>query len=91
MIADAIMDASVRGSIVLDPFAGSGSTVIAADRVDRRCFAIEIDARFVDLIVRRFEHVTGKKVLHANGRSFEHLARQRGVALVKPTTNNGGT
>jgi DNA modification methylase len=46
---------------VYEPFAGSGTTLIAAETEDRSCFALEMDARFCDVIVRRWEHVTGRR------------------------------
>lgn len=65
LIADAILDATRRGGIVLDPFAGSGSTILAAERAGRRAFAMEIDPVYVDVAIRRFEAVTGKTAIHA--------------------------
>ncbi len=59
LVADAILDASARGGILLDPFAGSGTTLIAAERTGRRCCAMEIDPRYADVIVRRWEALTG--------------------------------
>ena len=53
MVADAILDCSVRGDIVLDSFVGSGTTVIAAERTGRRCYGIELDPRYVDTVIRR--------------------------------------
>jgi DNA modification methylase len=74
LIADAIMDCSARGDIVLDSFLGSGSTVIAAEKTGRRCFGIEIDPLYVDAVVRRWHAFTGKKAVHSlSGRSFEEL------------------
>lgn len=78
MCADAILDLTNRGEIVLDPFLGSGSTLIAAHRTGRRCFGIELDPLYVDVVVRRFATVYGKlAVLEATGESFEELARRR--------------
>jgi 16S rRNA G966 N2-methylase RsmD len=77
LIADAIMDCSARGDIVLDSFLGSGSTVIAAERTGRRCFGIEIDPLYVDVIIRRWQAFTGKQAVNSsNGCSFEELARE---------------
>jgi DNA modification methylase len=59
MIADAILDCSLRGDIVLDPFAGSGSTILAAERTGRLCRAIELDPAYVDVCLARFAQVTG--------------------------------
>jgi DNA modification methylase len=61
LVADAILDASARGDIILDPFAGSGTTLIAAERTGRRCFLMEIDPKHADTIVHRWEAFTGGK------------------------------
>ena len=65
MIADAILDCTQRGNIILDPFLGSGSTLLAAERVGRVCFGIEIDPLYVDLTFRRFQQWTGQEAVHA--------------------------
>jgi DNA modification methylase len=65
MVADAILDCSAPGEIVLDSFAGAGSTLIAAERVGRTCYALEIDPVYVDTIIRRWEKQTGNKAVHA--------------------------
>lgn len=59
LIADAILDASARGDIVLDPFLGSGSTIIAADRTGRRGYGVELDPLYVDAALDRFAAVLG--------------------------------
>jgi DNA modification methylase len=53
------------GAVCYEPFCGSGSQVIAAERLGRRCFALEIEPRFVDLAVKRWEGFTGKKAERA--------------------------
>jgi len=65
MIADAILDCSAPGDIVLDNFSGVGSTILAAERVRRTCYAIEIDPLYVDTAVRRWEKQTGRKAVLA--------------------------
>jgi DNA modification methylase len=78
MIADAIMDASQRGEIVLDSFLGSGTTLLAAEQTGRICYGIELDPSYVDLIVRRWESMTGKSAVHeASGLTFQALQTQR--------------
>ena len=78
LIADAIRDCSKRGGLVLDPFAGSGSTILAAERTGRRAAAMELDPRYVDTAVRRFQDVTGEPAIHAEtGLSFAETERQR--------------
>lgn len=65
LVADAILDCSARGDLVLDPFLGSGTTIIAAERTGRRCYGIEIDPLYVDTIIRRWQAFTGGVALHA--------------------------
>jgi DNA modification methylase len=80
LVADAIKDCSRRGEIVLDPFGGSGTTVIAADKTGRQARLIELDPAYCDQTLRRFEKLTGKKTrLAATGQSFEDVAEDRQV------------
>jgi len=72
MVADAILDCSSRGELVFDPFLGSGTTLIAAERVGRRCFGIEIDPAYVDTIIRRWQAFSGDVARHAvTGEAFD--------------------
>lgn len=83
LVADAILDCSIRGDIVLDGFLGSGSTVIAAERTGRRCYGLELDPRYVDTIVRRWQTYTGGNAyLSGTQRHFEAIAAEREVAYV---------
>lgn len=78
LIADAIHDCSKRGDVVLDPFGGSGSTLIAAHTTGRVARLIEYDPFYCDTIIRRFEAVTGKPAtLVGNGEGFETTAEAR--------------
>ena len=78
LVAEAIKDCSRRGEVVLDPFAGSGSTLIAAHKTGRRARIVEFDPAYCDQILRRFEQVTGKQaVLAATGQSFEVAMEER--------------
>jgi DNA modification methylase len=78
LVADAIKDCSRRGGIVLDPFCGSGTILIAAERTGRKARAIEIDAAYVDVAVRRWQTFTGKSAtLAGTERSFEEVAEER--------------
>ena len=66
-----------RGEIVLDPFLGSGSTLIACERVGRRCHGIELDARYADAALRRWRSYTGEEPVHAaSGLSLGALETQ---------------
>jgi DNA modification methylase len=77
MVADALFDCSARGGIVLDPFLGSGTTVIAAERTGRRCYGIELDPGYVDTAIRRWQILTGEKARQAaSGRYFDDLAAE---------------
>jgi DNA modification methylase len=74
LVADAIMDCTARGEIILDAFLGSGTTVIAAERTGRICCGLEIDPTYMDIIVRRWQVFTGKVAVHAaSGRNFDDL------------------
>ena len=78
LVADAIRDCSKRRALVLDPFAGSGTTILAAERTGRRAAAIEMDARYVDVAIGRWKALTGGAVrLSGDGRSFEDVAACR--------------
>lgn len=75
LVADAILDASKRGGIVLDPFCGSGTTIMAAEQVGRRGYAMEIDPLYVDTAIRRWQRHTGGSAVHAvTGISFDDAA-----------------
>jgi DNA modification methylase len=77
MVADAILDVTRRGDIVLDPFSGSGTTVLAAERTGRRGYAIELDPLYVDLTVTRWQRMTNGSALHASGKTFAELCDER--------------
>jgi DNA modification methylase len=78
MVADAILDCSDRRGIVLDPFSGSGTTILASERTGRRGFAIEIDPAYVDLAIRRWQDLSGDSaVLAGDGRTFAEVAAER--------------
>ena len=78
MLADALLDLTNRGDIVIDPFLGSGSTLIAADKTSRVCRGVELDPLYVDVIVRRYEAATGgAATLIETGETFEALGARR--------------
>jgi len=79
LMADAILDCTSGRDIVLDPFLGSGTTVIAAERTGRVCRGIELNARSVDTIVRRWQAFTGQSAtLESSGRTFTELEQEAG-------------
>jgi DNA modification methylase len=97
LIADLIRDCSRRNGIILDPFCGSGTTMIAAERTGRRARLIELDPLYVDVAIRRWEHLTNVKALHtASGRTFaemevrrmqsEHASKTQHLIKTKPVS-----
>jgi DNA modification methylase len=75
LVADALLDCSARGEVILDSFLGSGSTLIAAERVGRICAGIEIDPLYVDVAIRRWQKHTGDHAIHAvSGKLFDEIA-----------------
>ena len=78
LVADAIMDCTARGDIVLDGFLGSGTTIIAAERTGRRCYGLELDPLYVDTIVRRWQSFTRGRARHVSGRSFNEIEAKMG-------------
>jgi DNA modification methylase len=78
LVSDAILDCSKRGGTVLDAFAGSGTTLLAAEKTGRRGYGIELDAHFVDLAIKRFGEVYGLAAIHSqSGLSFDQVKTQR--------------
>jgi DNA modification methylase len=78
MVADAIKDCSKRGSLILDPFCGSGTILIAAEKTGRRARAIELDPKYVDVAIRRWEQYTGKTALLAPlDETFDEVSEAR--------------
>lgn len=78
LVADAILDCSKRRDIVLDPFSGSGTTIVAAEKTGRRARAIEIAPGYVDVGIRRWQAYTGRRAaLAATGQSFEEVEAER--------------
>lgn len=73
-----VLNNTVRGGIVYDPFLGSGTTLIAAETTERLCYGLDIEPRYVDISVRRWQEVTGKAaVLASDGRTFDQIRAER--------------
>lgn len=78
LVADAIKDVTQRGDLILDGFAGSGTTIIAAHRTGRRCYAVELDPGYVDVAVRRWQAFTGEDAIHAEtSMTFAEVTKTR--------------
>ena len=76
LCVDAILDVTVRDEAVLDPFLGSGTTLIAAQKTGRRCYGIELEPGFVDVAIMRWQRLTGKQaILAGTDLSFDTLAQ----------------
>ena len=82
MLEDALLDLTNRGDIVLDPFLGSGSTLIAAEKTGRVCRGVELDPLYVDVIVRRYQAATGEAaVLVETGETYQALEARRATEV----------
>jgi DNA modification methylase len=78
LVEDMLLDVTNRGDIVIDPFVGSGTTLIAAQATGRRCMAIEIDPLYCDVAIKRWQGMTGETaVLETTGESFATTAQRR--------------
>jgi hypothetical protein len=97
LVADAIRDCSNRNDVILDAFSGSGTTIIASAKTGRRGYALELDPRYVDVAIKRWEAWSGETTRHAaTGLSFAQLQEQRrstgdvGPAHVSTTDSTSG-
>jgi len=78
LVADAILDCTARGDIVLDQFCGSGTTILAAEKVGRTGYGIEYEPAYVDVAVRRWQSITKlEATLAGDGRTFEEVSKAR--------------
>lgn len=90
LIADALRDCSHRGGIVLDAFGGSGSTLLAAEHTGRRARLIEIEPRYCDVTIERWQATTASDAVHAGtGRTWREMAGMRGVDLAADEPSEG--
>jgi DNA modification methylase len=77
MVADAILDSSNLGDVILDPFLGSGTTLLAAERARRRCHGVELDPLYVDTAIMRWERLTQQQARLTSGQSFADIKSER--------------
>jgi hypothetical protein len=78
LVADAIKDCTQRNQIVIDTFSGSGTTLLAAERVGRKARAMDLDPRYVDVAIRRWQAFTGRDAIHVEtGLTFDEVAGGR--------------
>jgi DNA modification methylase len=74
-----ILNHTKRGDTVYDPFLGSGTTLIAAEQSERLCYGVDIDPRYVDVAVQRWEQFSGNQAkLDGNGQTFQQVREARG-------------
>jgi DNA modification methylase len=81
LVAAMVRNSSRTGDVVLDPFLGSGSTLVACEQLGRRCFGIDLDPRYVDVAVRRWERFTGRKAERVEGELRENEASLAAMGL----------
>jgi len=92
MVRDALLDVTEPGDLILDPFLGSGSTLLAAERCRRCCAGIEIDPRYVDLTIRRWQDMTGADAVHAETRlAFAKMEAIRSTQASRRAEEISGT
>jgi DNA modification methylase len=77
LVSDALLDVTKQADIVIDPFCGSGATIIAAERTGRLGYGIEIDPLYVDTTIARWERMTGRQARHASGKTFAEFKADR--------------
>jgi DNA modification methylase len=84
LVADAMRDCSRRNDIILDPFLGSGTTILAAERVGRRGYGVEKDPLYCDVAIRRWQDFTKQDaILKATGQTFDEVAASRSSPRVR--------
>jgi DNA modification methylase len=78
LVADALLDCTARGDVVLDQFAGSGTTILAAEKVGRIAYCLEYEPRYVDVAIMRWQKLTKlEATLEGDGRTFEEIGQAR--------------
>ena len=87
LVERAIRNSSKSRDIVLDPFGGSGTTLIACEKTGRHARLIELDPAYCDVIVRRWQDWTGETARHEDGGSYDEIAAARGVPAAAESGN----
>jgi len=87
LVKDAVLDCSSRGGIVLDPFAGSGTTMLAAEQTGRKACAMELDPKYIDVAIRRWQALTGQVAeLAETCQTFDEVCAERSEASADHTS-----
>jgi DNA modification methylase len=88
MIADALLDVSRQRDFVIDPFLGSGSTLIAAEKTGRTCIGIDVDPAYVEVAIRRWQRETGRDAVHVlTGQTFDEYVKSKRTESLANTTS----
>ena len=74
-----ILEDFKSGDVVLDLFLGSGSTLIACEQLNRQCYGMELDPKYCDVIIRRWQEFTGQEAIHENGQTFNSMSEVKGA------------
>lgn len=80
LVSDAILDSTKRDDIIVDPFLGSGTTLLAAERTNRRCYGAELDPLYVDTVIERWQRTSGHKAHSKLGETFDLIKSRRRAA-----------
>ena len=89
LLVDALRDCSRRGDVVLDAFAGSGTTIVAAEQIGRRAYCLELDPAYADVSIRRWQTITKRDaILEATGQTFEELSALRSNSVAQTGKHN---
>ena len=84
LVADAMRDCTAKGDVVIDPFTGSGTTIVAAEKIGRKAYGIEIEPKYVDVAIQRWEVYTKREVvLDGDGRTYADIKAERLVAKAR--------
>jgi DNA modification methylase len=87
LVSDALLDVTKQNDIVIDPFCGSGATILAAERTGRRGYGVEIDPLYVDTTIARWEKMTGRQARHASGKTFAEFKADRAEGGVEASAS----